>query len=284
MARLICTHAVIVCSYVWMSNHVHMQIISQDIADFTHFHERLKKQLTDLLKRLVSITHLNLWEKRTSVPEVLDLRAAIRRIVYTYLNPVRAGIVSSIDHYQGCNTWSDFLAAPASIDSFVEKEVPWIKATDIPPLSQENPGLPEERRAIREINDKAQGRSTFKLRVYPFRWLKAFGVTRPEQIERIRALIIQMVRDGEKKLAPRKEPNRRLDGFVVTDRYKPKKRERRIFMFASTKARRLKHLLEYRHFCRICDACYELMKQGVKQIPWPRECFIPPAPKLCNVF
>jgi hypothetical protein len=284
MARLICTHAVVVCSYVWMSNHVHMQVLSLDITDLTHFHERLKKQLTDLLKRLLSLQHLSLWRSRTSLPEVLDLQAAIERIVYTYLNPVRAGIVRSIDQYVGCNTWKEFLEAPASIDAFVEKEVPWVTAYDVPALSQENPGIPEEQRVVRHIRDRARHRSTFKLRVYPFKWLKAFGITDPVQIERIRAQIIKKVRDEEKNLAPKKDPVRRLDGFVVTDRYKPEKWERQVFMYGSTKSGRRAFLSVYRAFCKQCEECYALLKQGAKQIPWPPECFIPPAPKLCNVF
>jgi hypothetical protein len=284
MARLICTNAVIVCSYVWMSNHVHMQVVSQDISALTHFHERLKKQLTDLLKRLLSLTHLNLWDNRTSLPQVLDLTSAIERIVYTYLNPVRAGIVSSIDDYEGCNTWREFLTAPASIDTFIEKEVPWVTAPDVPQLSQENPGIPEEKRVITHISDKAHQRSTYKLRVYPFKWLKVFGVTTPEQIEQIRSQIVKMVRDEEKRLAPKKRPLRRLDGFVATERYKPKKRERGIFMLASTQARRGAYLRQFRAFCARCKECFELMKQGATQIPWPPECFIPPAPRLCNVL
>lgn len=100
IGRLLCTEAIIVCGYVWMSNHVHMQVFSLDCMALTHFHERLKKRLTDFLKRLLDLSQLNLWERNTNIGEVLDLEAAIARVVYTYLNPVRAGLVTSIDDYR----------------------------------------------------------------------------------------------------------------------------------------------------------------------------------------
>ena len=128
-----------------------MQVFSLDCAALTRFHERLKKRLTDFLKRLLSLSQLNLWDNRTNIGEVLDLEAAIARVVYTYLNPVRAGLVRSIDEYSGCNTWKEFISVPADVNAIVEKEVLWVLATDIEPLSQENPGLSEERTLINTV-------------------------------------------------------------------------------------------------------------------------------------
>ena len=88
------------------------------------------------------------------------MRLYIGRFVYSFLNPVRAGLVRSIDHYQGCNTWKEFLAAPADLHAVIEKEVPWILATDIEPLSQSNPSHSEERRFITELKEKASARQT----------------------------------------------------------------------------------------------------------------------------
>jgi hypothetical protein len=70
IGRLLCTEAIIVCSYVWMSNHAHMQVFSLDCEALTHFHERLKKQLTDFLKRLLNLSQLNLWDNRTNIGEL----------------------------------------------------------------------------------------------------------------------------------------------------------------------------------------------------------------------
>ena len=284
IARLLATEQVVVCAYVWMANHPHMQLFSLDAGYLTFFHGQLKKRLTDFIKRLLGLSHLRLWDNRTTLGEVLDLDAAIARFVYSFLNPVRAGLVRSIDHYQGCNTWKEFLAAPPDLHAVIEKEVPWILATDIEPLSQTNPSFSEEGRVVAELKEKASARQTHTLRIHPFRWLEAFGISDPEEIERVRARIVAQVREEEAKLAATVTPTQRIEGFVVTDEYKPPRKERKVFMYASSLARRLAHLEQYDWFIKRCRECYELMKQGVRNIPWPPGCFIPPAPQLCNAL
>ena len=284
IARLISTEQVVVCCYVWMANHPHMQLFSLDSTVLTQFHGRLKKRLSDFLKRLLGLPHLSLWDDRTTLGEVLDLEEAINRIVYSFLNPVRAGLVRSIDEYKGCNTWKEFISAPATLHAVVEKEVPWIFATDIEPLSNRNPSWSEERGVIDDLLQKAAGRQTHTLRIHPFRWLQAFGISDPTQIEAIRARIVARVRQEEARLAPPKAPLQRIEGFLVTDEYIPTKKERKVFMYGSSVQVRTAHLNLYRAFIDKCARCYELMKKGVKAIPWPPGCFIPPAPQLCNAM
>jgi hypothetical protein len=284
MARLIFTEQVILCNYVWMANHVHMQAVSLDSNAFTNFHGQLKKRLSDFLKRLLALPHLTLWAERSNIGEVLDLDAAIERVVYSFLNPVRAKLVRSIDNYKGLNTWKEFLSSKADLNTVIEKEVPWVLAPDLEPLSQRNPSWSEERRVLEDLQEKASSRETHTLRIYPFKWLEAFGISDPDEIEKIRTKIVSKVREEEAKLAPQKEPVQRIEGFVVTDEYIPTKKERRVFMYGSTLARRLAHLDLYRWFVGQCRYCYQLMKEGCTSIPWPPGCFIPPAPQLLNVF
>lgn len=284
IARVLASEEVVVCGYVWMANHPHMQLFSLDSSALTRFHGRVKKRLTDFLKRLLGISHLTLWDSRSTLGEVLDLEAAIQRIVYTFLNPVRANLVRSIDHYTGCNTWREFLSAPADLHAVVEKEVPWILATDIEPLSRSNPSWAEEQRVIEDLKQKASARQTHTLRIHPFRWLEAFGIRDPEKIEQVRARIIALVRKGEAELDSERAVVQKREGFVVTDQYKPPRKERKLFMYGSTIIKRLAHLEHYRRFIKRCRECYELMKQGAVNIPWPPGCFVPPAPQLCNAL
>ena len=284
MGRILCSEAVIVCGYVWMSNHVHMQVFSLDCSALTHFHERLKKRLTDFLKRLLNLSELHLWDNRTTLGEVLDLQAAIDRIVYTYLNPVRAGLVRSIDDYQGCNTWKEFLSVPADVNASVEREVPWILATDIEGLSHENPSLGEEQTLIKSIELQASQRTRNIVRMMPLKWLEAFGIVEPVEIEKIRQRIIAQVRDEEARLAPKTAPSRRVEGFVVTDAYLPRKKQRKVFMYSSCRELRWAFLETFRRFINQCNDCYLLMKRGCLEVPWPPACFKPPIPRLCNAI
>jgi hypothetical protein len=267
-----------------MGNHPHIQLYSLDAEGLRDFHGGLKKRITDFLKRLLAQPKLSIWDVGDSVSEILDLDAAIERIVYTFLNPVRARQCRSIDTYKGFNSWKEFVSAPADVNACIEQEVPWILTTDIEPLSNENPSLSEERHVVAATKEKASSRATHTLRIYPFKWLEAFNITAPEAIEAIRQRIIRRVREIEAELSEKQAPLSRLEGFVITNRYLPPRKERRVFMYGSTKEIRARHLVAFDHFLRACRSCYTLMKQGVRNIPWPPECFVPPAPRLCNVF
>jgi hypothetical protein len=259
-----------------------MQLFSLDCSALTAFHGGLKKSLTDFLKRLLALPRLRLWEAETTLGEVLDLQAAIDRIVYAYLNPVRAGLVRSIDDYQGCNTWKEFLSATPSLNYCVEKEVPWINAPDIQPLSRENPSVSEEIRICAFLRQKAAKRRTHTWRIYPFKWLEAFNISSPDAIERIRREIVSRVRAEEESLASSKPITVQRQGYIVTNAYVPSTKSRKVFMYGSTKEIRIAHLNLFKWFVGCCRRCYDMFKQGVKEIPWPPECFIPPAPRLCN--
>jgi hypothetical protein len=284
IGRLLATEQVVVCNYVWMVNHLHMQLYCLDSTGLINFHGRLKKRLSDFLKRLLNLSHLKIWDDRTTLGEVLDIQSAIDRQVYNFLNPVRAGLASSIDDYNGCNTWKEFLAAPAELHATIEKEVPWVIATDIDPLSRRNPTLEEERRVVSDLQRKAAGRQTNTIKIQPFRWLEAFNISDPTEIEKIRGEIVARVRDEEAKLAPTRRSSQKVEGFIVTDEYVPPPKQRKIFMYGSTREVRNAHLRVYREFIKKCRECYEVMKQGARLIDWPPGCFIPPSPQLCNAL
>jgi len=284
IARLMHTEQVILCACVWMANHPHAQLYSLDASALRDFHGGLKKRITDFLKRLLALKWLTLWDDDDSMVEILDLDKAVERMVYTFLNPVRAKQCKTIDTFRGFHTWNEFVSAPADVNTCIKKEVPWILATDIDPLSQDNPSQREEQMVIEQLLERTQGRETHTLRIYPFKWLEAFGITTPEEVEAIRQRIIRQVREGEAEFSESDPIPARLEGYVVTDAYIPPPKERRVFAYGSTKEIRQGHIEVFRAFQRECRRCYELLKQGVKNIPWPRECFIPPAPKLCNVW
>ena len=120
----------------------------------------------------------------------------------------------------------------------MKKEVTWILATDLKPLSRDNPSLSEEKGVIESIRKNAAKRTRNIVRIMPLKWLEAFNVVDPVEIEKIRQRIIAEVRSEEAKLSSNKALARSSQGFIVDDRYIPKKKERKVFMYASCKETR----------------------------------------------
>jgi hypothetical protein len=135
-----------------------------------------------------------------------------------------------------------------------------------------------------QFESQASQRSRNIVRVMPLKWLEAFGIVEPSEIEKVRQRIIAQVRYEEARLAPQRAPSRRLDGFVVTDVYRPRKKQRKVFMHFSCRELRWTFLETFRRFINRCAECYLLVKQGSLDVPWPPGCFKPPTPPLCNAL
>jgi hypothetical protein len=272
-----------------MNNHPHMIVVSQDVSALKRFNEELKKKITDFLKRLLGVKRLNLWPDASSISEILDLEKAIRHHAYIFLNPCRADLEESIDQYPGESSWNAFVTASPSVNAYVEVDAPWVKLPTIPKLSRWNPSKHEEDRVTNSMTEASQGKHTVK--VYPFAWLRPFGITAPQKIEEIRQRIIAEVRESEAQLHSERlakarpvKGRQQLEQQAFMCSHIPKKRERRIFFLSSCRELRIEFLRTYRHFCSRCRECYEAACRGARDILWPDGAFIPPLRPLANPF
>jgi hypothetical protein len=272
-----------------MPNHPHILVISKDVSALKNFYGELKKRITDMLKRLLGLESLHLWEdKGVRVMQILDLEKAKRQLAYYFLNPVNAGLVDSIDHYPGESTWRAFCICEPHVDAFVETGVPWIRLPSIPALSTPTPSIGEETRVINQIKGENKAKESFK--VHPFAWLKVFGITDPVEIEAIRREIIELVRTGEQLAREQRQKERKgirgaikliIEGITLSG-HKSSKRGRSVFFLSSIKELRIGFHAKYRDFCERCRECYLLACRGVKELVWPDGAFVPPILPLVN--
>jgi len=67
---------VTICDHVWMANHVHLLVVSGDIAELKNFYGELKKRITDIIKRLLGMEELTLWENKEAPSTSVTFRLA----------------------------------------------------------------------------------------------------------------------------------------------------------------------------------------------------------------
>lgn len=280
---------VIICNYVWMANHVHMLVVSQDIAELKNFYGELKKRITDILKRLLGLEELYLWEnKEARVIRVLDLDKLKRQLAYYFLNPVRAGLVDSIEHYPGESTWKAFCSVEPRVDAALESSAPWIRLPSIPALASARPTVGEETRIINEI--KSRNKKQHFLKVLPLACFKVFGITDAEDLETQRSKVIEMVRNEEAALREQRTKKRlsvlgavrMLLEPITTEGYKPAKNGRIVYFLSSIKELRIEFYERYQAFCRNCRECYRRACRGDSNVEWPPGAFLPPIPPRFN--
>lgn len=281
LARTQRDNKVILCNFVEMNNHAHQHCIANAPELHTKFYMEYQKKITDTVRKLTKRKWLHLWERRPSVAYIAELQDAINRLVYIFLNPVKAGLVNSIDDYPGLSSWRAFTTCEASVDAeFVEKAV-WTPVSRLPPLPHGN--------RLSSANDRVLARTLRESRyavpcdlvLKPLAWLKLFGITEAPKIEAIRQRVIEQVRAGEAAYAKERRDSGR--GVFGRERLKqqeylrphvPKSKQRRIFVICGNDTLRPQIIHVIQAIVIKCRACYQVLKAGGRD-DWPPGTFIP---------
>ena len=269
------------CHFVDMNNHSHTIAVSTTIEKLNKFHMELKKKTTDAVKALLRIRSLSLWEDRTGVFQVMSLDDAIERVIYIYSNPSNASLCDSIDHYPGINSWGAFQRCEPSIDAEVRLEARWYPVSEIPCLPPERTLSPKQDAALYRELKASEEAIEHPIVLRPFKWLETYGITTPQEIDKIRQKIIARVYETERANAlaratanKRSVPRKALMKQVFMKPHIPRKRERKIFLICSNKETRLSLLESFRRTVSRCRECYRLAKSGLR-VDWPPGTFIP---------
>jgi hypothetical protein len=248
-----------------------------------------QKKVTDTVRKLTKRKSLQLWEKRPSVCFLAELEDAIGRLVYLFLNPVKAGLVASIDDYPGLSTWQAFKTCEASVDAEVALPAHWTPVSVLEVLPDGNRLTPANDRAMAKRLRETKKTIEYDLIVKPLAWLKTYGITKPEQVEAVRQRIIQEVYAREAQLKKeRMEAGRpilgaeRLKQQPYLKSHTPKKKERRIFVICGNDVLRPQIIASHKEISARHRKCYELLKRGLPH-EWPPGTFIPwVPPKICR--
>jgi hypothetical protein len=280
---------VILCNFVEMNNHAHQHCIPVKAEQHTKFYMEYQKKVTDTVRRLTKRRRLNLWEGRPSVIKIAGLEDAVKRLVYIFLNPAKAGLVRTIDEYPGLTTWNAFKTCEASVEAEVRLNAYWTPVSRLESLPAGNRLSPAQDKAmaarLRESGDAIE----YELVIKPLAWLHVYGITDPSKIEAIRQRIINEVYAGEAKLAKeRLEQGRavigaqRLQHQEYLRPHTPKKRERNIFLICGDHALRPKIIRGFKDIFAQCRKCYQALKAGLPH-EWPPGTFIPwVPPRACR--
>lgn len=281
---------VVLHNVVWMNNHGHLLCSTtgepRRITDFT---AEVKKKLTDSVRALLGRRHLRLWEENTPPVLLAELDDAIEQHVYLFLNPVRAGLVDSIDHYPGFSSWEAFRTCEPSVEARVAVNCAWYPVAALPRLPEHKSLCPaSDARAVAEM-EASDKKVPSVLELKPLAWLAAYGVTDPGEVARIRDKIIARVRqeEAECRVARGDRPMPQPDALArqpYMAPHTPDKRGRRIFLICANRNRRKSLLSFFESVVEKCRQAYKDARNGTSLVTWPPGTFIPwlPPDKGCK--
>ena len=316
IARVQRNQKVIVCHYLWMTNHVHMVIVAKDQAECTAFYGEIQKQLTEAIKRLFGLSYLTLWKSNSvSVIPLYDVDTVCDRIAYLYANPASADMAETIDDYEirlGLSSWKEFNKDKLNVDATHSQEVPWVRAPYIKkilsPLKNvtrrqddeicqewlvkaEKVRRENERKIKKGLPASELKDSHHDLVVMPNAWMRCFGIETEEEVKEVNEKVEQFLygmeqiaRDERKKSKKKVASKNKLFSQGIDLTYIPKKPTERIYVY-STDPEFHKYLVEqFEIFCDQCAECYRQWKLGNFSVEWPPGAMRPPLPKIQNDF
>lgn len=280
---------VTLCNFVEMNSHSHQHVIPIDPYKLTKFYMEYQKKITDSVRKLTKLKSLQLWEDRPSVIKVAQLEDVIKRIIYLFLNPAKAGLVDSIDQYPGLSSWQGFKTCEPSVEAKYIMKANWTPVSSLEALPDGNKLSPFDDQAMAKRLREKKHTIEYELVVQPFAWLKIYGVTNPEEIEAIRQRIITAVYEEEAALAKKRQGEglsvigaEKLKRQKYLRPHTPKKKERRIFVICADNELRPKIISAHKETARKHKKCSENLRNGIPQ-EWPPGTFIPwVPPKRCS--
>jgi hypothetical protein len=286
IARAQRDNKITLCHYLWMGNHAHLIAVFHDANQAKKFYMEVKKKVTDYIKRLLEVKHLELWEKKESVIYLASIADAMEQISYLYLNPSSAGLERSIERYPGLNSFNLFLALKdEKTDSALTKEVPWIRQPSIT-------ALPPNRRLSRSEdkeyaeNLKNTNKRKYPLTLKPNAWMKCFSVKDSKDVCEINSEILNEIRRIEAINVLENSHFKGASGLrneQLMKAHTPKKKERRIFVIAKSKEQRTGYIKFIQKLFAECARLYQLQCRGYT-VSWPPGVFPPAAPPLVNAL
>jgi hypothetical protein len=275
LARTQRDEKVTLCNFVEMNSHTHQHVIPDNPNQHVKFYMEYQKKVTDSIRKLTKLRRLQLWEGRPSVIMLAELQDGINRMVYLFCNPAKAGLVASIDHYPGLNTWEAFKTCEPSVDAEVRIRAHWTPVSLLEPLPGGSRLSPANDREMAKQMRETEGTLEYELVV--------------KQIEDIRQSIIRRVYAREAELAKdRLEEGKpilgaeRLRQQPYLRPHTPKKKERRIFVICANDVVRPQIIASQKDITRQHGECYQALKDG-RPHEWPPGTFIPwVPPKGCR--
>ena len=108
LAKATSIYNVEVNHHIFMSNHFHIILRVINPEDVQAFFRYIKTEIAHAVNRLLGRRKRTVWVDRYDSPIVLDAEKLLHLVTYLYLNPVKANLVESIDHYPGVSSWKMF--------------------------------------------------------------------------------------------------------------------------------------------------------------------------------
>jgi REP element-mobilizing transposase RayT len=264
-----------VSHFLWMGNHYHMILVGRadQISPFLgYIQAEIAKALKQLCPRLYDS---KIWRTRFKEQRLCTPEAVFKTISYLYNNPVKAGLVKSIDDYPGLSSWSMMRNGSHVI------EAGWVPSRALYGFHKKI-GRRSSVHLLCKLKQLVEENHLF--RIHPFVWKKCFKETSTLTDEQLFKEIELHIRNREKEYAL--SQTRPVIGAIRLKRqsifrsYYPKEKryDRTPYLVCPDRNLRKLFIESYRYFCEQCSQAWRAVMRGELEVQFPQGAYIPGVP------
>lgn len=273
-----------ICAWLFMGNHFHAILVnkgsSPTIPDFMEF---VNGEIAKAINRLRGRRNFNVWATRYKAEQILTADSVVDSIVYMFMNPVRAKLVTSIRDYPGTSTWREFLGSPALSYQYFSSRI-------LRKLPRGSLSLTLCKKILSSYRKYALTRSeciqSHELTIEPFAWLECFEESKNWKESEVRGRILRALSEEEKAAiaGPAKSQSKSTSpvlGRASLERqcffksYTSTNYSPRSLCKSTCAVLRELFRAKYKDFCEKCRLCWIQSQQGLLDVDYPAGAFKP---------
>ena len=260
-----------------ITNGTHLHMISRvwNPEDIPKFMERFKTESAHYINRLIGRKNVNVWCRSYDSPRLLNPEDVISKIIYLYTNPVKDGIISSIDIYPGVSTWKSFKSPKSHLKGQL------ISRDSVFEISQSIGELGF--RKIRSLLLKTAGKQK-TIKIDHNDWMKAFEDL---DVKEVNNEIFQEIKIKEKEQEESKRNFMGVHKLInqgINLSYVPKRSGRKMWCICSNKEQRKRYINSLKLLAEEAYGVYKDWCLGDISKAMPVGMFAPRMPTRANLI
>ena len=276
LAKARSMYRVKICHFLFMSNHFHMILVVDTPEDISSFVGYVKGEIAHAINKLLGRRQKTIWQSGYDSPILLEPEDVERYIDYIYLNPVKAGLVHSIEEFPGVSSWQMFSSG------CYKRNHKKLNRTDLWMLPAASLGVNEQKRIV-SAYEKLES-PKYELVIEPFAYLKDGQqcFSRETIINRI-SNRERIIKDDRKSRKEEVFGATKLRRESMLKEYIPKKYSKRMICISSNKQHRNAFIGFFKSLSEQAALIYQSWKRGDFSLRLPPGLFYPSMPSLCSV-
>lgn len=272
------------CGFLFLANHYHMLLVlNGDPRQLSDFMNYVDGEIAKLVTRWLGKRNVKIWSQRYHAAIILTPEAALRQMLYMYLNPVKANLVEHAEEWTGCSSFY-------SLSNSQHKRFKWFKPSQAGQLAN-GPFTKSRLKFLLRYLDSLE-RPTFVLPVDPFAWMDCFDDTRGKSVEEAKKNFFGMLQSEENALQ-RTRINKKcgVAGMKALaeqnphKHYRPKNFGKRMWCISTCSDLRFAYIEFFKDLCEKAKEVWYAWTSSFRDLPVPHGMFSPPrTPRGSVVF